>query len=176
MRDLIGWRDRVVEHPSRYKEVVNTDGSVDHIKDPGEIIEAGTPINAANLNSMDQGAQEAALIGAEAIRSLRLTELAVIDEIGFFVTVNLTNSLTYPFNNSKKTITFPAELFRNSADYAVVPEIISSDGMVGDIEITDKLLNGFKVAYTGSAKSATIRLYIKGGRTSLNGMPEGITA
>lgn len=176
MRDLIGWRDRVVEHPSRYKEVQNVDGSVDHIKDPGEIVEAGTPVNAANLNSMDQGAQEAALIGAEAIRSLRLTELAVIDEIGFFVTANLTNSLAYPFNNSKKTITFPAELFRNSTDYAVVPEVISSDGMVGDIEITDKLLNGFKIAYTGSAKSATIRIYIKGGRTSLNGMPQGITA
>ena len=176
MRDLIGWKDEVVEHPGRYKEVTNTDGTVDHVKAPGEIIQAGTPINAANLNCMDEGIQEAALIGAEAIRSLRQTELALIDEIGFFVTVSLTNTLQYPFNNSQKTITFPAELIRNSADYAVIPELVSSDGMIKEIVITSKLLNGFKVAYTGSAASATIRLFVKGGRTSINGMPYGITA
>ena len=33
----------------------------------------------------------------------------------------------------------------------------------GDIVITDKLLNGFKMAHTGSAKSVTVKVYVKGG-------------
>ena len=42
-------------------------------------------------------------------------------------------------------------------------EITAHDGNVGDVRIFDRMLNGFKVAYDGSAKSATIKLRIKGG-------------
>lgn len=44
-----------------------------------------------------------------------------------------------------------------------LPTNEASGGAVGDIEFTDKLLNGFKVAYTGSAKSVTMDLYVRGG-------------
>ena len=36
-------------------------------------------------------------------------------------------------------------------------------GFPGDIVITEKLLNGFKMAHTGSAKSVTVKVYVKGG-------------
>ena len=45
----------------------------------------------------------------------------------------------------------------------VEADVMEHDGEVGHIFITDKLLNGFKVRYDGSAKSATVRLIIKGG-------------
>ena len=78
------------------------------------------------------------------------------------VTVTLTNSQTYPFNNSVKTIQLKTP--RNYKTYLITAEVISvSGGAVGDIEFTDKLLNGFKVAYTGSAKSVTMDLYVRGG-------------
>jgi hypothetical protein len=36
---------------------------------------------------------------------------------------------------------------------------------VGSIEISAKALNGFKVAFTGSAKSVTLQIRVKGGMT-----------
>ena len=38
-----------------------------------------------------------------------------------------------------------------------------SGGLLGEIHITDKALNGFKVSFDGSAKSVTLELKIKGG-------------
>ena len=40
---------------------------------------------------------------------------------------------------------------------------LGHSGDVGDVLISDKLLNGFKVRFDGSAKSATVKLIIKGG-------------
>lgn len=70
--DPIGFKDRIVEEPYRYKEVgvrtieeivENPDGSktkvlrevVDHIPNPEKVWEAGTPINSKNLNHMEAG-------------------------------------------------------------------------------------------------------------------------
>ena len=47
--------------------------------------------------------------------------------------------------------------------YTVEAEVLEHDGNVGDVKIFSRLLNGFKVAYDGSAKTATIKLRIKGG-------------
>lgn len=78
--------------------------------------------------------------------------------------VSMTNSLAYPFNNSLKTIQITPQ--KVSTDYMVIPEVLSATGgPVGFINITDKLLNGFKIAYTGSASSATIRCHITGGNS-----------
>ena len=108
------WKDEVVENPYRYKETQNSDGSIEHVPDPGEVLQEGTEQSATNFNHMEQGILEAHEISAEAVR-MRKSVMSV------------------------------------------------SGGAVGDIEFTDKLLNGFKVAYTGSAKSVTMDLYVRGG-------------
>lgn len=68
----IGFKDRIVEEPYRFKEigvrrikeeVKNPDGStsdvvreiVDHVPHPEKVWEAGTPINSKNLNHMEAG-------------------------------------------------------------------------------------------------------------------------
>ena len=76
-------------------------------------------------------------------------------------TVSLSNSASYPFNNSKTTVALsPARVTQN---YTVATEVTNADGNVGEVEITDKQLNGFKVAFTGSAKSVTLKIKIRGG-------------
>ena len=44
-----------------------------------------------------------------------------------------------------------------------VLRVCGRTGDVGNIRITDKLLNGFKVEFDGSATSVTVILRIKGG-------------
>ena len=54
---------------------------------------------------------------------------------------------------------------RDATTYDVDVTVIEAagTGIVGLFSVTDKLLNGFKIAYDGSASSATIKLTIKGG-------------
>ena len=52
---------------------------------------------------------------------------------------------------------------RKNLYYTVEAAVESHNGEVGEIHITDKALNGFKVSYDGPAKSAKIILRIKGG-------------
>lgn len=82
----------------------------------------------------------------------------VLPEIGV---VNLTNARQYPFNNSETTVNL--ERPRNTLNYSVVTEIVTAIGSVGDVSVSDKQLNGFKLSYNGNATSATIKYYITGG-------------
>ena len=75
--------------------------------------------------------------------------------------ISLTNNLAYPFNNSEKTVALDHE--RDTLAYQVWVEVVSADGLVGDIEVYDKALNGFKIRYTGSAENVTLRYYVQGG-------------
>lgn len=49
------WLDRVVQFPMRFFKTGETSGGVTLSPDSGTITQAGTPINAANLNKLEQG-------------------------------------------------------------------------------------------------------------------------
>ena len=150
------WKDEVVEHPYRYKETQNTDGSIEHTPYPGEVMQEGTPQSASNFNHMENGILEALVMGSETARMIR-TMLNTIDGLsGEKVQVTLTNSQEYPFNNSKKTVQIPTP--RNNKKV-----VSAAGGAVGEISFSDKLLNGFKVQFGGSAKSVVLDLYVRGG-------------
>ena len=133
---------------------------IDEVKDQEteEVIQEGTPQSAGNFNNMEGGISDAHLAAALLIIQSGLTADQVATEEK---TVTLSNSQSYPFNNSTQTIALST--VRNFTDYTVEAEITDHDGNVGDVRIFDRMLNGFKVAYDGSAKSATIKLRIKGG-------------
>ena len=76
-------------------------------------------------------------------------------------TVTLTNSKEFPFNNSIRSVNLVNE--RASTDYIVTTRVTSFTGNVGEIEISDKLVNGFKIAHTGSASSVTVEYMVTGG-------------
>jgi hypothetical protein len=86
----------------------------------------------------------------------KFSELEVTREIK---TVNLTNTQAYPFNNSAKTVAL--SIPRNNTNYEVYYEIASGFLNPGDIMVTDKLLNGFKIAYSGSATSVQLRVFVE---------------
>ena len=82
----------------------------------------------------------------------------VIAETG---TASLTNSLLFPFNNSKKSIALVNK--QKDTNYVVLTEPQSASGVIGEIEVSEKQVNGFKMAYTGSASTATVKYYVIGG-------------
>lgn len=75
--------------------------------------------------------------------------------------VTLYNDSEYPFNNSVQTIALQNPM--SNKEYWVFTELIESKGPIGQVKVFDKLLNGFKIAYSGSATSATFRYMVKGG-------------
>lgn len=81
-----------------------------------------------------------------------------ITEIG---TVTLTNSLKFPFNNSKQSVSLTKT--RKTTNYVVMTDVTAFNGNVGEVELTGKLTNGFQIGYTGSAASATVRYVVIGG-------------
>ncbi len=127
-------------------------------KDTGELIQEGTDQSAGHFNNAEHGISDVNLAAALILISSSLTAEQVATEEK---TITLTNSQSYPFNNSMQTIALATA--RNFTDYTVEAEVLDHSGNVGDVRIFDRMLNGFKIAYDGSAKSATIKLRIKGG-------------
>lgn len=161
MRDLVNWQDHVVEHPGRFSVQDLGNGMEQLTPEPGEIKKQGTPQNASNFNIMDIAAFEAMLIGNENTRMLIQTIRDLEGVKGLMIDVTLTNSQEYPFNNSKTTVSLPA--LRNTKDYYVIPETLEASGEVGEYEVSEKLLNGFKLAFSGSATSVKVRCHVIGG-------------
>lgn len=137
---------------------------LDKVVDPDTqaVIQPGTPQSAGNFNNMENGIQDASVAAAMMMlfakeNEHRLDNEAAVEEH----TVTLTNTETYPFNNSKTSVSLTT--VRANKTYIVDAEITAHTGDVGNIRITDKLLNGFKVEFDGSATSVTVILRIKGG-------------
>lgn len=135
----------------------------DHIVDEAtqEVIQEGTPVSASNMNNMETG-----ILGNDGLASVLIQQSMqykrnIADLEGELREISLTNTQEYPFNNSEITVALLKE--RDTLNYRVLTEVVSSNGIVGDIIVYDKTKNGFKIKYTGSAASATIKCFIQGG-------------
>ena len=73
----------------------------------------------------------------------------------------LTNTQKFPFNNSTKSVALVNR--QDNIKYAVIPEFGSVSGNAGEIVVSDKQVNGFKLGYTGSASSAVVNYIVIGG-------------
>ena len=76
-------------------------------------------------------------------------------------TKTLTNTKRFPFNDSKASVSL-AKTQKNTK-YVIIAEPSTVAGNIGDINASDRLTNGFKLAFTGSAKSVTVKYYVIGG-------------
>ena len=76
-------------------------------------------------------------------------------------TKTLTNTKKFPFNDSKASVSL-AKTQKNTK-YVIIAEVPTVAGNIGDIVVSDKLTNGFKIAFTGGAKSVTVKYYVIGG-------------
>lgn len=75
----------------------------------------------------------------------------------------LTNTQDFPFNNSVVSVALGRTL--DNTDYVVeIKAAASDDGSnFGAIVVTDRLANGFKLSFTGGAKSVTVQYVVIGG-------------
>ena len=74
--------------------------------------------------------------------------------------IKLKNDREYPFNDSESTVALKREY--DNAEYTVFTEVINPAFGVGCIRVYDKAVNGFKIAFSGSAKNAEVRYLILG--------------
>lgn len=137
----------------------------DHVVDQstGAVIQQGTPVSAGNMNKQENGIFQSTETVAVIMQQFRQNERLLnynVPEVG---QTTLTNSQTYPFNNSQKTVDI--KTVRNTLDYDVTVDVIAPADKrnVGEILIKDKQVNGFKIEYTGSASSITVKYFIRGG-------------
>ncbi len=166
------WQDRVTQYEDRYRETQNPDGTFTHTPVEGEIIQVGTPQNQTNFNNMENGIQDATLAG-NILAWLNLHQQRKNDShetmvdaeiLGELHTITLTNTASLPFNSTADTpATVAITKTRKNLFYSVEAEVTAHNGLVGDIIISNKALNGFKIAFTGSGKSVTLAVRVKGG-------------
>ena len=165
------WVDEVDQYENRYTETANGDGSITHTKVRGEVYVEGTPQSAENFNKIEQGILDAHAAVALILNELRQNEWsddarlsalekATVQETG---TVTLTNSLTFPFNNSKTSVALTN--VRDNLNYVivVVSKIANDGGNIGEIEFSERQVNGFKIEHTGSSASVTVVYAVIGG-------------
>ena len=160
------WVDETDEFENRFRETVNEDGTITHTKETGEVYVEGTPQSAENFNNMEDGIEDAHIANAQALLAIRhntwridALEKATDQETG---EKTLTNSLQFPFNNS--IVSVPLSVTRDNLNYVVVViKVEATGGPAGDIEITERQVNGFKMAFTGSASQVKVTYAVIGG-------------
>lgn len=164
MINPIYWKDHVTEFPYRFVETDLGEGYTQIEKAQGEVIQQGTPMNAANFNNLDKKGLEGIMLGLVMAQYNKQLTQKVEGLEGEQISVTMTNTKAYPFNDSKKTVALTAPAKRVNNKYTVLVEVVSvTGGHLGDIEITNKLENGFKIAFTGSATSVTVNCIVQGG-------------
>ena len=163
------WQDSVRDPARTYKFIQNSDGTVTVVP-AGKLIQQGTNQSAENFNRMETAIQDTQIaqqiifqhqLQFESDHEERVSGLETenVVESG---TVTLTNSLKYPFNNSDKTINLAKT--RKTINYLVEARVTGySGGLPGEITVSDKALNGFKLGFDGSAKTVTVKYIVKGG-------------
>lgn len=159
------WLDHVVEFPNRFTETSLGNNLVEEVPAPGEIIQQGTPQSASNFNNLEEGvvagtemADYLAIMVLQAQRGLENLK-------GEHGETTITNSQTYPFNSTATngtTVSLAAK--RDTTDYTVDIEVTDEQGgCAGNITVYDKLQNGFKIRFDGSASQIGVRYTVRGG-------------
>lgn len=157
------WKDHAVTPAHTFTVTENADGTIT-LTPAWTVVQQGTNMSASNFNNMEEGISAAGIEAAEALRLINLLQDDVAGVQGIIIEATLKNTYSYPFNNSKATIAIDTAYTRRNTDYYVITEVESYEGDdVGDIIISDKLVNGFKAAFDGNATSATIKFYVIGG-------------
>jgi len=151
------WKNDVW-NPANRRRMTEVETGVYDVERVGTHMEVGTPQDKDHFNNLERGVEDVSVTAALMLNMIRRLQWDTDVEKK---TVTLTNTDSYPFNNSTQTVAL-AEL-RNNLDYSVEAEVLSSTGSVLEVKVFDKQLNGFKVKFEGSGSAAVVRLKITGG-------------
>ena len=159
------WLDHVVEFPNRISQTSLGNGLYNEVPAPGEIIQQGTPQNAANFNNNEEGTVAANTFADYLMITALQLQRGLNKSIGESGVIILKNTQKYPFNNSASISgnTVALKTPSNTTDYTVTIEIQNeTSGAAGDVRISNKLKNGFLLSYNGSASEVAVRYNVTG--------------
>lgn len=164
--DWIDWKDQIDEFDGCFIEEAQGDGSIKHTPVRGTVQQEGTSQDQENFGAMMNGIIDAHTAVDLLVNALRQVEWRTSDleaqtapEIN---SVTLNNTLTFPFNDSRASVALAKA--RDNTSYVVeILNVAVTGGCAGDIEITDRLVNGFKMEFTGSASKVVVTYAVIGG-------------
>lgn len=90
------WKDRTVENARTFTMTENDDGTVTLEEAPGEVYEAGTPLNAENMNHIEDGIEQL---------NSDLTDLIVVQTVYYSKSFSVDSGGTLWLDIPKPTIT-----------------------------------------------------------------------
>lgn len=126
----------------------------------GQVIQQGTLMDQDHFNNVEVGISDSYL--AQQISRFKQIQ-EDYDTLSEVKSVSLAmNALPWPFNNKENTVAL--SLLREHTDYSVEVEVVSySGGRLGNIQVKDRALNGFKLLHDGSATTVDVIVRITGG-------------
>ena len=133
----------------------------DHVVDQyGTDIQQGTLMDQTHFNNVEVGITDSYL--AQQISRFKQIQ-EDYDTLSEVKSVSLAmNALPWPFNNKENTVALSQ--LREHTDYSVEVEVVSySGGRLGNIQVKDRALNGFKLLHDGSATTVNVIVRITGG-------------
>lgn len=134
---------------------------LNHVEDQhGQVIQQGTLLDQDHFNNVEVGISDSYL--AQQISRFKQIQ-EDYDTLSEVKSVSLAmNALPWPFNNKENTVALSQ--LREHTDYSVEVEIVSySGGRLGNIQVKDRALNGFKLLHDGSATTVNVIVRITGG-------------
>lgn len=134
---------------------------LNHVEDQhGQVIQQGTLLDQDHLNNVEVGILDNYL--AQQISRFKQIQEGY-DTLSEVKSVSLAmNALPWPFNNKENTVALSQ--LREHTDYSVEVEVVSySGGRLGNIQVKDRALNGFKLLHDGSATTVNVIVRITGG-------------
>ena len=168
------WVDRATQYEDLYTESSGINGTTRHVPYEGEVVDEGTPQDAAHFNNIESGIQDVTMalqiFMTDAYHKHQIDaahqELMDAEVLGEQKEVKLTNSAKYPFNS---TMDIPETVsltqVRKNKFYSVECEIKSHKGEVGELIVTQKAENGFKLSFNGAGSEVVVTVRVKGGMT-----------
>ena len=134
---------------------------LNHVEDQhGQVIQPGTLLDQDHFNNVEVGISDSYL--AQQISRFKQIQ-EDYDTLSEVKSVSLAmNALPWPFNNKENTVALSQR--REHTDYSVEVEVVSySGGRLGNIQVKDRALNGFKLLHDGSATTVNVIVRITGG-------------
>lgn len=136
---------------------------VDHVTDQNEeVLQYGTLLDQEHFNNIEEGLSDAGLALA-LVQFKQMQDGYQYEDETHIVNLAMEN-MPWPFNN--KATTVGLKNLRENVNYGVEVSVISySGGRLGNIIVTDRACNGFKLVHDGSATSVTVGVRVSGGMT-----------
>ena len=138
---------------------------VDHVTDQnGEVLQYGTLMDQEHFNNLEEGLSDAGL--ALALTQFKQAQDGYQFEDEVHIVDLAMDNLPWPFNNKQTTVAL--KNLRENVNYGVEVNVISySGGRLGNITVTDRARNGFKLVHDGSATSVQVSVRVSGGMTGV---------